>query len=74
VAPGEGSRAEGKAGLDDVHPHAFRSTAATHMLRSGIDIKTVAEVLGHSSIATTYRYLATDSASAKAAVATLNLR
>jgi integrase/recombinase XerD len=61
------------AGVDDVHPHKFRATAATHMLRSGIDIKTVAAVLGHSSIATTYRYLATDSASAKAAVATLNL-
>jgi integrase/recombinase XerD len=62
-----------KAGVKDVHPHKFRATAATHMLRAGIDVKTVATVLGHSSLQTTMGYLATDDPHMKAAVATLTL-
>lgn len=40
-----------------VTPHALRHTAATLMLASGWDTKVVKELLGHSNIATTSRYL-----------------
>jgi integrase len=36
--------------------HGLRHTAATLMLRSGVDVKTVKEVLGHQDIKTTMRY------------------
>ncbi len=40
-----------KAGIERrVHPHMFRHTAATMMLRRGMDSLMVAEVLGHSSL------------------------
>ena len=37
-----------------------RHTAATHLLRAGVDIVTVSHWLGHASIETTNRYLAVD--------------
>ena len=44
----------------DVTPHGLRHTAATLLLSSGAaDIKTVKELLGHASIATTGVYLYT---------------
>lgn len=41
----------------EVTPHALRHTAATIMLASGWDVKLVAQMLGHASIATTGIYL-----------------
>jgi len=45
-----------KAKIKDLRFHDLRHTAATHMIMSGIDIVTVAEILGHSDIKMTMRY------------------
>ena len=48
-----------KAGMSWIHPHSFRHYAATNMLRAGVNIRIVQEILGHTSIETTGRYLHT---------------
>lgn len=37
--------------------HKFRKTYCTNLLRSGMDVRTVMSLMGHSSIQTTLRYL-----------------
>ena len=46
-----------RLGLDTrITIHSFRRSFATHMLRSGVDIETVKELMGHNSISTTSSY------------------
>ena len=57
-----------KAGMSWIHPHSFRHYSATNMLRAGVNIRIVQEILGHSSIKTTGRYLHTIEQDLKEAV------
>jgi integrase/recombinase XerC len=51
-----------RAGIGHVNPHKLRHAFATHCVDHGMDIRYVQELLGHDSINTTQKYLASSPA------------
>lgn len=43
-----------------LHPHSMRHSTAIHLLKSGVDLSTIASWLGHVSINTTNKYVTLD--------------
>jgi len=46
-----------KAGVEDLRFHDLRHTFATRLVRRGVDLVIIKELMGHASIVTTQRYL-----------------
>ena len=54
------TRVEKRSGVGNVHPHRFRRTFASGLAKRGMDIQEIKELLGHSKLDTTMRYVCID--------------
>ncbi len=54
-----------RAGITGVHPHILRHSMATHCIDHGMDIRHVQELLGHTSLMATQKYLHLSTANLK---------
>lgn len=54
-----------RAHVQHVHPHKFRRTLATNLIRHGMPIQEVASILGHDKLDTTMQYVVLDKADVK---------
>lgn len=54
-----------KAGVDNVHPHRFRRTLATDLVKKNVPIQDVAAILGHADLRTTQVYVCLDQETVK---------
>jgi len=52
-------------GTGHVHPHKFRRTLATNLIRHGMPIQEVASILGHDKLDTTMKYVVMDKTDVK---------
>lgn len=57
---GVAARDRPRLARERVTPHVFRHSCAVALLQSGTDVSVIRDYLGHTSIATTSRYLATN--------------
>jgi integrase/recombinase XerD len=52
-----------------IHPHSLRHGTAVHLLKSGVDLSTIAHWLGHTSLNTTHKYVTIDLEAKRGAIA-----
>ena len=48
------------ADVQNTHPHRFRRTLSTRLIKKGMPIEQVSKILGHESLGITMRYIETD--------------
>jgi integrase/recombinase XerD len=61
-----------KAGLNDLHAHSLRHKFATDLLERGANIRTIQDLMGHGSLATTEVYLSVTEKSKRDAILLLD--
>lgn len=61
-----------KAEIEDFHFHDLRRTVGTWLLTSGVDLRTIQNILAHSDISTTERYLSLTPEQNRKAINVLN--
>lgn len=58
-------RLEERSAVDHIHPHKFRRTFATKLIKNGMPIEKVSYLLGHEKIETTMKYIVLDDSDIK---------
>lgn len=56
---------EARSQVEHIHPHKFRRTRATTMIRHGMPVQEVAAILGHDKLDTTMKYVVLDQSDIK---------